>query len=67
MSQPIQPKLPACFKEPSKTLKLEAIDGVTFKEVADAAASYLWSQEMYTRIEVKYGTTYLVVAKLKEK
>jgi hypothetical protein len=63
------PKLPACFKEPSKTLKLEAEMSHPFQEVANQAYNYLHSpgQETYNRIEVKYGKTYLVVAKLKDR
>jgi hypothetical protein len=61
------PKLPACFKKPSKTLKLEAHIETNFTEVADQTYGYLHSQATYNRIEVKYGKTYLVVAKLKDK
>jgi hypothetical protein len=63
-----QMRLPEIFKTPgSSTLKVETNPKVaTIGEAAAKALDYLWSQEQYTRIEVRYGKTYLVVAKLKD-
>ena len=66
-TQPTPPKLPSCFKEPSKTLKLDSVEGYDIGQIATDACNYLWDQSIYNRIEVKVGKTYLVVAKLKEK
>ena len=54
------------FECPGKTLKLKVKQGTLVEDAFKHALVYLNSQSMYTRIEFKHGTNYIVVAKLKE-
>jgi hypothetical protein len=59
-------ELSTAFEVPGKTLKLKVKQGTLVEDAFKHALVYLNSQTMYTRIEFKHGTNYIVVAKLKE-
>ena len=59
-------QLSIVFEVPGKTLKLKVKQGTLVEDAFKHALVYLNSQDMYTRIEFKHGTNYIVVAKLKE-
>jgi autonomous glycyl radical cofactor GrcA len=62
-------ELTVAFKNPgSKTLKLEVKTGVKLEDAVKNAYGYVDTPDStYTRVEFKYGSCYIVVAKLKDK
>lgn len=59
--------LPPILQKKKKTMKTEADSNAPLKDVCYSTWEWLYGQDQYNRIEVKWGRTYIVMAKLGEK